>query len=106
MKKRMFLQAAVITAMLACVVAANAAPGSGALKDGLNAGYSELNGAMDIIKKIIYLIAAVMGLIGAVKVYLKFSEGAPDTTKTAAGWFGGAAFLVVAGIIIDNLFLK
>ena len=38
--------------------------------------------------KLIYAVGAVVGLIGGVKVYLKFSSGDPDTSKTAASWFG------------------
>ena len=34
--------------------------------------------------KLIYAIGAVIGLIGGVKVYSKFSSGDPDTSKTAA----------------------
>ena len=34
--------------------------------------------------KLIYAVGAVVGLIGGVKVYSKFSSGDPDTSKTAA----------------------
>ena len=33
-------------------------------------------------QKLIYAIGAVVGLIGGVKVYGKFSSGDPDTSKT------------------------
>ena len=45
--------------------------------------------------KLIYAIGAVIGLIGGVKVYSKFSSGDPDTSKTAASWFGACIFLIV-----------
>ena len=35
--------------------------------------------------KLIYAIGAVVGLIGGIKVYNKFSSGDPDTSKTAKG---------------------
>ena len=38
--------------------------------------------------KLIYAVGAVAGLIGGVKVYSKSSSGDPDTSKTAASWFG------------------
>ena len=41
--------------------------------------------------KLIYAIGAVVGLIGGVKVYGKFSSGDPDTSKTAASWFGAVS---------------
>ena len=41
----------------------------------------------DPATKLIYAIGAVIGLIGGVRVYQKFSSGDPDTSKTAASWF-------------------
>ena len=37
----------------------------------------------DPATKLIYAIGAVIGLIGGVRVYQKFSSGDPDTSKTA-----------------------
>lgn len=55
--------------------------------------------------KLIYAIGAVVGLIGGVKVYGKFSSGAPDTSKTAASWFGACIFLIVAATILRSFSL-
>ena len=55
--------------------------------------------------KLIYAIGAVVGLIGGVKVYGKFSSGDPDTSKTAASWFGACIFMIVAATIIRSFFL-
>ena len=55
--------------------------------------------------KLIYAIGAVVGLIGGVKVYGKFSSGDPDTSKTAASWFGACIFLIVAATILRSFFL-
>ena len=52
--------------------------------------------------KLIYAIGAV---IGGVKVYSKFSSGDPDTSKTAASWFGACIFLIVAATILRSFFL-
>lgn len=54
---------------------------------------------------LIYAIGAVVGLIGGVKVYSKFSSGDPDTSKTAASWFGACIFLIVAATILRSFFL-
>ena len=48
---------------------------------------------------------AVVGLIGGVMVYSKFSSGDPDTSKTAASWFGACIFLIVAATILRSFFL-
>ena len=55
--------------------------------------------------KPVYAIGAVVGLIGGVKVYGKFSSGDPDTSKTAASWFGACIFLIVAATILRSFFL-
>jgi hypothetical protein len=59
----------------------------------------------DPATKLIYAVGAVIGLIGGVKVYSKFSSGDPDTSKTAASWFGACIFLIVSATILRSFFL-
>jgi hypothetical protein len=59
----------------------------------------------DPATKLIYALGAVIGLIGGVKVYSKFSSGDPDTSKTAASWFGACIFLIVSATILRSFFL-
>ena len=59
----------------------------------------------DPATQLIYAIGAVVGLIGGVKVYNKFSNGDPDTSKTAASWFGACIFLIVAATVLRSFFL-
>ena len=68
-------------------------------------GESPSNGADLLDTKLIYAIGADVGLIGGVKVYGKFSSGDPDTSKTAASWFGACIFLIVAATILRSFFL-
>ena len=56
--------------------------------------------------QLIYAIGAVVGLIGGIKVYNKFSSGDPDTGKTAASWFRACIFLIVATTILHSFFLQ
>lgn len=74
-----------------------------------SAGITEATGMVtsyfDPATKLIYAIGAVVGLIGGVKVYSKFSSGDPDTSKTAASWFGACIFLIVAATILRSFFL-
>ena len=87
MKKKIFLSAA----LLAAVVSA----------------YAQGNGQAGITEatNMITGYFAVCGLIGGVKVYNKFSSGDPDTSKTAASWFGACIFLIVAATILRSFFL-
>ena len=59
----------------------------------------------DPATQLIYAIGAVVGLIGGVKVYNKFSSGDPDTSKTAASWLGACIFLIVAATVLRSFFL-
>ena len=85
-----------------------AAMGAFAQGDG-SAGIQEatqmVTSYFDPATQLIYAIGAVVGLIGGVKVYNKFSSGDPDTSKTAASWFGACIFLIVAATILRSFFL-
>lgn len=68
-------------------------------------GESPSNGADLLDTKLVFAIGAVVGLIGGVKVYNKFSSGDPDVAKVAASWFGACIFLIVAATILRSFFL-
>ena len=53
---------------------------------------------------LMYAIGAVVGLIGAVKVFNKWNSGEPDTGKVAAAWFGSCVFLVVVAAVLSSFF--
>lgn len=53
---------------------------------------------------LMYAVGAILGLIGAVKVYQKWNSGDHDTSKTAAAWFGSCVFLVVVTSVIRAFF--
>lgn len=72
---------------------------------GINEATSMVTSYFDPGTKLIYAIGAVVGLIGGVKVYGKFSSGDPDTSKTAASWFGACIFLIVSATVLRSFFL-
>ena len=72
---------------------------------GINEATQMVTSYFDPATQLIYAIGAVVGLIGGVKVYNKFSSGDPDTSKTAASWFGACVFLIVAATILRSFFL-
>ena len=51
---------------------------------GINEATKMVTSYFDPGTKLIYAVGAVVGLIGGIKVYNKFSSGDPDTSKTAA----------------------
>lgn len=78
-----------------------------AAQDG-NAGINEANTKVRSYfaagTNLMYAVGAVLGLIGAVKVYSKWNSGDPDTGKVAAAWFGSCVFLVVVATVIRSFF--
>ena len=69
-----------------------------------NAGINEANTRVRSYfasgTNLMYAVGALLGLIGAVKVYQKWNSGDPDTGKVAAAWFGSCVFLVVVATVI------
>jgi hypothetical protein len=90
------------TAMLLTAVS-TMAQGNGSA--GITEATQMVTSYFDPATKLIYAVGAVIGLIGGVKVYSKFSSGDPDTGKTAASWFGACIFLIVAATILRSFFL-
>ncbi len=78
-----------------------------AAQDG-NAGINEANTQVRSYfaagTNLMYAVGAIVGLIGAVKVYNKWNSGDPDTGKVAAAWFGSCVFLVVVATVIRSFF--
>ena len=72
---------------------------------GINEATQMVTSYFDPATQLIYAIGAVVGLIGGVKVYNKFSSGDPDTSKTAASWFGACIFLIVSAASLRSFFL-
>ncbi|MBR5491530.1 MAG: DUF4134 domain-containing protein [Alistipes sp.] len=99
MKKRLFFAAALLLAATTSVLA----QGNGLA--GITDATTMVTSYFDPGTKLIYAVGAVMGLVGGIKVYNKFSSGDPDTSKTAAAWFGACIFLIVAATILRSFFL-
>lgn len=73
-----------------------------------NAGISEatnkVRGYFDTGTDLMYAIGAIVGLVGAVKVYQKWNNGEPDTGRVASAWFGSCVFLVVVATVLQSFF--
>lgn len=73
-----------------------------------NAGINEANTKVRSYfasgTNLMYAVGAIVGLIGAVKVYQKWNSGDHDTGKVAAAWFGSCVFLVVVATVLRSFF--
>ncbi len=72
--------------------------------NGINQATSTVKSYFDAGCNLMYAIGAILGLVGAVNVYQKWSHGHPDTGSTAAAWFGSCVFLVVVATVLKSFF--
>lgn len=97
MKKKLLLFAFALVASVSSF-----AQGGGA--GGIDAGASELTTYIDPIGNLILVIGAIVGLVGGVRVYIKWNSGDQDVQKAIMGWMGSCVFLMVVGVIIKAFF--
>src|ERR1051325_9664635 len=71
---------------------------------GIDAANNEVRSYFNSGTNLMYGIGAILGLIGAIKVYQKWNNGDPDTSKVASAWFGSCVFLVVVATVIRSFF--
>lgn len=71
---------------------------------GLNEANTKVRSYFDTGTNLMYAIGAIVGLVGAIKVYNKWNTGDHDTGKVAAAWFGSCVFLVVVATVIKSFF--
>ena len=71
---------------------------------GINEATARVRSYFDTGTQLMYAIGAVLGLVGAVKVYQKWNAGEPDTGKVAASWFGSCVFLVIVATVLRSFF--
>ncbi|RYZ90721.1 MAG: DUF4134 domain-containing protein [Proteobacteria bacterium] len=86
--------------LIGYVGAAHAQDGNAGIQEATN----KVKGYFDTGCDLMYAIGAVVGIIGAVKVFNKWNAGEPDTNKVAAAWFGSCIFLVVVATVLKSFF--
>ncbi len=71
---------------------------------GITQATTMISGYFDTAINLLYAVGGILGLIGAVRVYSKWSHGDHDTAKVAAAWFSACIFLVVVATVIKSFF--
>ena len=94
-----FIESALLVAMSVSAIA-QTADGN----NGINQATTLVSGYFAAGTNLMYAVGAILGLIGAVKVYQKWNHGDHDTGKVAAAWFGSCIFLVVVATVIKSFF--
>ncbi|NOW95857.1 hypothetical protein FHW89_002521 [Mucilaginibacter sp. SG564] len=71
---------------------------------GITSATTQVKSYFDSGCNLMYAIGAVVGIIGAIRVFNKWNAGEPDTNKVAAAWFGSCVFLVVVATVLKSFF--
>jgi hypothetical protein len=58
----------------------------------------------DTATQLMYAIGAIIGIIGAIRVYSLWGGHQGEAMKAAAAWFGSCVFLVVVSTILRSFF--
>ncbi|WP_425515019.1 DUF4134 domain-containing protein [Arthrospiribacter ruber] len=90
----------ILTALLLLSLTATAQDGNA----GISAATTQVRSYFQSGVSLMYAIGAIVGLVGAVKVFNKWNSGEPDTGKVAAAWFGSCVFLVVVATVLSSFF--
>ena len=90
--------------LTAALILLNAAVNAQDGNAGINAATTQVKSYFAARTSLMYAIGAIVGLIGAVKVYNKWNHGEPDTGKVAAAWFGSCVFLVIVATVLKSFF--
>ena len=98
--QRIFKKSAAVTATLVLSVSRMMAQSSA----GIDQATAEVSSFVDPVSNLIIAIGAVVGLIGGVRVYIKWQSGDQDTQKAIMGWFGACLFLILVGVVIKAFF--
>ena len=72
--------------------------------NGIREATNKVKGYFEAGTDLMYAIGAVVGIIGAIKVFNKWNAGENDTTKVASAWFGSCIFLVVVATVLKSFF--
>jgi ABC-type antimicrobial peptide transport system permease subunit len=65
---------------------------------------NDVKGYFEPVTTLIYVVAAIVGLVGGFRVYNKWQNGDQEVQKHAVGWFGAVLFLLAIAAILQAVF--
>ncbi len=71
---------------------------------GIQAAADTIKSYWTPVKMLIQVIGGIVGLVGAVRIYNKWTNGDQDINKELVGWGGACLFLIIAPQIINSFF--
>ena len=70
----------------------------------LGAAASTISGYMTDLGLLIYAIGAIVGTVGGIRIYNKWTNGDQDINKEIVGWGGACIFLLLVPTFIAAIF--
>ena len=90
-----------LTALLLLIITvSNAQPGLDEMQQAQQSLTSSFFSALDCS----LVIAAIFGILGAVRIFHNWQMGYPRIDQAVAGWFFAALFMILAGAFLQALF--
>ena len=77
---------------------------SNAFSTALDTASTEIGSVVDSVAQLMLYVGGVVGVVGAIRIYLKWNNGDQDVTKAIVGWGGACLFLVLSGGVIKLVF--
>ena len=100
-RRKLFGRALTVALLFMAVAPALAQAGGAGALAGAN---TSIRSYWEPIKLIIQAIGAVVGLIGGVRIYNKWTNGDQDINKEIVGWGGACIFLLLVPTFIAAIF--
>lgn len=80
------------------------AEGNTDFNSGISQATDAISGAFDTVTTLMMAIGGVVGLVGAIRIFIKWNNGDQDVTKAILAWGGAALFLIVSSVILNAMF--
>lgn len=88
-------------AMILCISQVSAQSGGSAA---LGAAATTISGYINDLGLLIYAIGAIVGTVGGIRIYNKWTNGDQDINKEIVGWGGACIFLLLVPTFIAAIF--
>ena len=65
---------------------------------------ADLQSYFEPVVGLVYIIAAIVGVMGAYRIYSKIQSGDQDVQKSVVGWIGSFLFLLATATVLQAVF--
>lgn len=72
----------------------------------LDALTADLEMYLDPVTTVVYVVAAIVGVVGCLRVYTNWQQGKDNVMSGALGWFGSMLFLLIANSVVRAMFIN